>query len=164
MYLQSNLWTFCCYSIGYAIYLRLACVAPTGTMMSTDGTGTYTISCGTLSGGTVPYSFQFQRVIYTAGTPSSVQSVGPNGSATVRQDTSLLLNTTAGYFVTVTDSGSPPQSVTTRPNIITYGMPAAAGETTSGTTLDEVYALLQSQSSTVQTIATNTSGRATPRF
>ena len=78
--------------------------------------------------------------------------------------TSPPLNTAAGYFVTVTDSGSPPQSVTTRPNVVTYGMPATAGGTTSGPTLDQIYALLQSQNSTVQTIATNTSGPATPRF
>ena len=102
--------------------------------------------------------------MYANGTPGSVQSVGLNGSATVRQDSSLPLNTTAGYFVTVTDNDNPQQNVTTRPNVVTYGMPAAAGGTTSGTTLDQVYALPQSQNSTVQMIVTETKGPAKSRF
>ncbi len=132
------------------------------TIVSTDGSGIYSLGCGAVSGGVTPLTFQFYRVVYSAGTTGPAQPVGPSGPLTTYQDASLPLNSTAGYYVTVTDSSIPPQVITTAPNVITYGTPT--GGSTSGVTLDQLSAQLALVLGNTQTLVSNDASQPTGSF
>lgn len=132
------------------------------TIVSTDGSGTYSLGCGAVSGGVAPLSFQFQRVLYSGGVTGPTQPIGPNGPLTTYQDASLPPNSTAGYSITVTDSSTPPQTITTAPNVVTYGTPT--GGSTNGITLDQLSAQLNLVLGNTQTLVSNDANKPSGSF
>ena len=90
--------------------------APTVTANGTTG-ATVTVTAET--GGTAPYSYQFQRAPVSAGSAGTFANIGTPGTALSYNDTGLTQGTTYAYRVIATDSASTPVVVTSTTTMYT---------------------------------------------
>lgn len=79
---------------------------------TTSGTGAVTVATTAASGGTKPYSYQFQRAPNASGSPGTWANIGTAGTALTYADSTLTQGSTYWYRVTVTDSASTPATST----------------------------------------------------
>jgi hypothetical protein len=76
-----------------------------GTVSTASVTGsTLTVSTTAATGGTTPYTYQFQRAPDSSGSPGSWANVGSSGTSISFNDTGLTASTTYWYRVHVTDA------------------------------------------------------------
>jgi hypothetical protein len=105
----------------YTVATSLA-VSPPTVAAATQTTAA--VTSGGVTGGTAPFSRQFQRATITSGTVGSYANVGTAGTATSVTDTGLTPGAQYSYREVVTDSAGTPATVTS--TATTYNAPSGS--------------------------------------